>query len=153
MSSFPWSWSLSLSSTSFAALPLVFAACAPSAQLARPSDPPKGPPELATIPVAYEVSRGGAGADVILAGHTDAEPRRTIGVEQQAGTSREKQELRLRAEPRRDGSFIVEVRYSEVSAEGTHIMWEPMVHVTRGTPAVAEIKGAGWSRAVRLQIL
>jgi hypothetical protein len=143
----PWS------ATTCAVIPLLFAACAPSAQLARPIEPPRAPPELPTIPVSYEVSRGGDADGIILAGRTDAAPRQTIGVEQQAGTSREKQELKFRAEPRSDGSVVVEVRWSEVSAEGTHITWEPTVHVTRGTAAVAEIKGAGWSRAVRLRLL
>ena len=143
----PWS------STTFAALALVLSACAPGAQLPRPAEPPKGPPDPQTIPVTYEVSRGGDADTIILSGRADAEPRRTIGVEQQAGTSREKQELKMRAEPRKDGTFVVDVEYSEVSADGMHIRWEPIVHVTRGTTAVAEIKGAGWSRAVRLRIL
>ena len=143
-----------VSIAAFAVLSLVSAACAPGTAAIRAGEPPRpAPSELPTIAVTYEVTRSGSSDGVILAGHADAEPRHTIAVAQQAGRTPEKQELKLVANPRADGTVVVEVRYAEVSAEGAHISWEPTVHVTRGIDAVAEIKGPGWGRSIRLRLL
>ena len=136
------------------AISLFVGGCAHPTQ-ARAPEPPHKPAaagEAPTLGLAYELTRQGDGTGVVMAGRSEAGPYNVLEVQQHAAKTGEKEELRLKLRPRDDGSVLVEVRYAEVSADGGHIAWEPLVHVARGTPAVAEIQGAGWSRAIRVRI-
>ena len=130
----------------------------PSTGATRAPDPPRpaaAAREPPTLGLAYELTRQGDGAatGIVISGHSDLGPHNVMEVEQHATRTGEKEELRLKMRPRDDGSVLVEVRYAEVSADGgRHIAWEPLVHVARGVPAVAEIQGPGWSRAIRVRI-
>jgi hypothetical protein len=127
-------------------------ACArpPAAAVAEPAKAPAK--DLPTIGLSYEVTRGGDANDVVLSGHTDAEAHRATEVVQHAAKGAEKEELKLRPRPREDGAFLVEMRYAEVTPDGGHIAWEPVVLVKRGAAATADVTGPGWTRSVKVKV-
>lgn len=135
--------------------PLVFVllpACA-SQPPARPTEA-KAKGDTALIPLSYQVSRAGTEGQphVVLEGRLDADPRRVFEVTQHAAKTAEKEELLVRAHPRDDGSVDVEVRYKEVTSDGAHFDWGPIVHVRRGGEAVADIRGTDGTHMVKFAI-
>jgi hypothetical protein len=105
--------------------------------------------EPASVSLEYEVARKGDEGGVLLRGRTSIDGRHEARVERRA---RDREEIRFAARERNDGSFDVEMKYREVTPDGVDVMWEPVLHVARGTTATADVAGSGWARTVSLKV-
>lgn len=136
-----------------AAASFLSSGCAHAAA-ASPSPQARGPHEPESVAIEYEVTRKGpvvgAGPDdgVILRGRTSIDSRGDAEIKHAA---RDREELRLGAHQRDDGTFDVEVRYQEVSPEG-QIAWQPVLRLARGAQGSADVAGAGWARSIRVKL-
>ena len=109
-------------------------------------------PEPPPIGVAYRLLRTGDGAGVLLSGRTDVDTSHGARVEAVAAHSAAGEELNLDARPSDDGTFLVDVRYEETSAEGAKLKWAPAVRLARGATMRAEVNGNGWGRVLELTL-
>lgn len=124
-------------------------ACAPA-----PVAPPAaaGAPEPPPVGVTYRLLRTGDGTGILLSGHTDVDASHGARIEAQAAHTSASEELNLDTRPRDDGTFLVDVRYLETSAEGARLKWAPALRIARGATTRAEVNGNGWGRVLEVTL-
>ena len=116
-------------------------------------------PERASVAVEYEVTRKGTDEGVVLKGRTNLDAPGDAEVKYDSRDDatppghgqRRREELRVGARERSDGTFDVELRYREQSPDG-EIAWEPVLHLARGASSSVDVAGAGWSRTIRVKL-
>jgi hypothetical protein len=135
-----------------AALALSTAACAhtpPPAVAISTSVRVPDPPPLA---VTYRILRSVDGDGVLLSGRMDIGIHDDGRVQAIASHGAGEEQLEVTVRPEDDGTLVARVRYEERGQDGVSIKWAPAMRIARGTPARAEVTGAGWARAVELTV-
>jgi hypothetical protein len=101
------------------------------------------------IALDYELTRQGGDTGVVLEGRTTLDGRESSGVRHSTPHGRE--ELHFDSRARDDGSFDVWMRYEEQSNDWD-LNWNPVLHLARGSMAVANVEGPGWVRSLKLKV-
>lgn len=128
---------------------LVLAGCAPAMAIAPIKEPPK--PEPAPIAVTYEVAQSSGAQKRLLSGAMDVSSR-WDKFAQRAPKSDAAQNVEMRADARPDGTYLVDVRYMEITADGEKLDWQPTLVAKRGEKAVARVDWAGGGRSISLTV-
>jgi hypothetical protein len=109
-------------------------------------------PDPPPVAVTYRIVRSVDGDGVLLSGRMDISVHDDGRVESASSRTGASEQLQLTVRPEDDGTLIARARYEERSQEGATIKWAPAMRVARGTPARAEVTGAGWARAIEVTV-
>ena len=107
------------------------------------------PPEPAPIAVSYELQ--GAAAKTIVSGTMNVSSRWT-SFKSEAVHAEAMEDFQLRAEPRKDGTYLVEVFYAEKNGDGTTLKWGPSLLAKHGEKTSAQVAWAGGARSISLTV-
>jgi len=105
--------------------------------------------EPAPVRLTFEVQA--ASKAELPSGDLAGQPNRPTSMERRAATGPERQSLSLEVRPLDDGTLLVRASWSDMTADGASVKWEPAFVVRRGTDATVRLDYPGGARVLHLK--
>jgi hypothetical protein len=87
----------------------------------------------------------------LLSGDLAVQPNRPASMERRAASGPERQRLSLELRPLDDGTLFVRASWSDTTADGATVTWEPAFVVRRGADASVRLDYPGGARVLHLK--
>lgn len=102
-------------------------------------------------PVRLTFQVQSASKAVLLSGELSVQPNRPAAMERRAASGPERQSLSLEVRPLDDGTLLVRANWSDMTADGAAVKWEPAFVVRRGADATVRLDYPGGARVLHLR--